>query len=519
LRSLSKFKGREKIKKKGGIYMKKIVLLSLVGLLILVLGGCGKTPFAPPTVPPGGVEQPSIEEPPEVPEGLEIGLDPAASLDLARSNGPSKHVPSDTGIGTWDPVNRIYTLTTDVNEGIEIDENDLTLDGAGHKITGSGSGLKYGVHLYERSNVTVKNCVVSGFKFGGIDLSYSSFNTLTGNTVNNNDVGIYLSYSPSNTLTDNTVNNNGLGIWISYSSDSNTITDNTVNNNGIGIFLSSSDSNTLTDNTVKDNVDVGIYLSSSDSNTLTDNTVKDNDMYGINLSYSSFNTLTGNTVNSNERHCRGIHLQYSSDSNTLTDNTVNNNVIGGISLSSSDSNTITDNTVKDNDGFGIFLYNYSTYNEVYNNNFINNSIQAYVYTASGNEFYQVKPDGGNYWSDWTSPDDNCDGFVDSPYIFTGGQGQDNLPWVCQDGWKNPVVLTQVLIGMLKELDLPTGIEKGLIALLEAALDALERGNETAAIGQLTGFIQYVEAQSGKKLTEEQAQMLIATAQRIIDSNQ
>jgi hypothetical protein len=38
-----------------------------------------------------------------------------------------------------------------------------------------------------------------------------------------------------------------------------------------------------------------------------------------------------------------------------------------------------------------------------------------------------KPTGGNYWSDWTSPDADGDGFVDNPYVFT--DGQDNLPWV------------------------------------------------------------------------------------------
>jgi hypothetical protein len=34
------------------------------------------------------------------------------------------------------------------------------------------------------------------------------------------------------------------------------------------------------------------------------------------------------------------------------------------------------------------------------------------------------PDGGNYLSDWTSPDDDGDRFVDYPYVFYGGQ--DNL---------------------------------------------------------------------------------------------
>ncbi len=52
--------------------------------------------------------------------------------------------------------------------------------------------------------------------------------------------------------------------------------------------------------------------------------------------------------------------------------------------------------------------------------------------GSGNSFNLPYPDGGNYWSDWTAPDIDLDGFVDSPYVFAGGQ--DNLPWSVQDGW-------------------------------------------------------------------------------------
>ena len=345
--------------------MKKIVLFSLVGLLILLFGGCGLTPFTTT----------GVEQPPEVTEGLEIELDPAVNLELAQTKGSTIFIPNnDTSIGTWDPVTRIYTLTTDLNEGIEIDEDNLTLDGAGHTITGTGSGI--GVYLERMSNVTVKNCVVSGF-----------WN------------GIYLCYDSSN----------------------NTLTNNTVNTN----------------------------------------------YYGIRLSISSSNTLTGNTIN-------------------------NNNY------------------------YPIILDGYSNFNKVYNNNFIDNAIQAYN-GGSGNEFYLAKPVGGNYWSDWTSPDVDYDGFVDSPYVFTGGQ--DNLPWVCQDGWK-PAGATGYLITIVEDFELPTGIEKSLTVLLEAAINALDNYHEQAAIGQLTGFIHHVEGlQNGNILTEEQAQTLIAAAQGIIDSIQ
>ena len=368
--------------------MKKMILLSLVGLLILLLSGCGLMPFATP-----GVEQPS-----EAPEGLEIELDPSVDLELAQSKEDyTKYVPDDTEIGTWDPVTRIYTLTTDVYARIYIVEDSLTLDGAGHRILGGHMG--YGIYLDQRSNVTVKNCDVCCCYYG-IVLEDSSYNTLTENTVN--------------------------GIWY-----------------------------------------WGIYLLGSDSNTLTENTGNGNDV--------------------------------------------------GIFLLKSSSNTINYNTAKDNSEYGIILANNSNYNKVYNNNFINNPIQAWVFESSGNEFYLAKPDGGNYWSDWTSPDEDYDGFVDDPYGFTGGQ--DNLPWVCQDGWK-PTKATGYLITTVEDFKLPEGVEQSLIALLKAAINALENQHEQAAIGQLTGFIQYVKGlQNGNKLTQEQAQTLIAAAQRIIDSIQ
>ena len=65
----------------------------------------------------------------------------------------TKYIPSDPDIGTWDEVNRIYTLTKDVYETIQIDEDNLTLDGAGHTVTGSDS---VGVDLVVRTAVTVK---------------------------------------------------------------------------------------------------------------------------------------------------------------------------------------------------------------------------------------------------------------------------------------------------------------------------------------------------------------------------
>ena len=54
--------------------------------------------------------------------------------------------------------------------------------------------------------------------------------------------------------------------------------------------------------------------------------------------------------------------------------------------------------------------------------------------GAGHSFSLAAPNGGNHWSDWTAPDANSDGFVDSAYVFSGGQ--DSRPWVSASGWNS-----------------------------------------------------------------------------------
>ena len=55
--------------------------------------------------------------------------DLAAAHALVIQTHPStRFIPGDTTIGTWDALSRVYTLTTDVTETIQIDEDNLTVD-------------------------------------------------------------------------------------------------------------------------------------------------------------------------------------------------------------------------------------------------------------------------------------------------------------------------------------------------------------------------------------------------------
>jgi parallel beta-helix repeat protein len=317
---------------------------------------------------------------------------------------PPISIPTDTSVGTWDDVHRIYTLTQDVPQSIQIDEDNLTLDGAGHRVIGPGSGN--GVDLFGRTGVTLTNLRVSEFQFG-IHLWACSNCDLIGNTcTSNNEAGIQTVSSVGNKLINNTCRLNG-----SY-----------------GININNSDSSTLTGNRNEWNTYFGIHLYYANGNTLTGNTNNSNDR-GITLYGSEGNTLRGNACQSNR--WVGIHL-YSSTGNTMESNTYNSNDADGIFLENSTGNALTNNTVSNNGGCGIQLIDCSG-NQIYNNNLISNPVQAVVQgSSSGNVFNLDKPSGGNFWSDWTAPDADQDRIVDSPYVFSGGQ--DNLPWTRQDYW-------------------------------------------------------------------------------------
>ena len=53
--------------------------------------------------------------------------------------------------------------------------------------------------------------------------------------------------------------------------------------------------------------------------------------------------------------------------------------------------------------------------------------------------------------------------------------------------------------------------------MNEAIHLLEMGNTNGAIHKLNDFIDYVEAQIGKKITQEQANILIAYVQWILDN--
>ncbi|MFC1899191.1 NosD domain-containing protein [Chloroflexota bacterium] len=341
----------------------------------------------------------------------------AATPITVDDDGPADYTTIQAAVSAANPGDTVYvhsgTYSGNIflNKPVNIEGEDKAntiIDGDGSQygiyIQGGPVGLAYGVEI---TNLTVQNCI------WGITIYNSTSNSITNNNV---------------------VNNNATG----------------SHPNGCGIILSQSDSNTVENNDCSNNRN-GIYLDNNcDYNTVSNNIASNNEQSGILVMWNSHeNTVSGNDIHGNKVH--GISLYAGCDGNLIENNTIANNTMHGISLlgTGSDNNIVKGNTITENVDHGIIISNNCNGNEVYNNKFIDNGTQAAIVMYSEAIFNHPKPIGGNYWSDWTSPDSDFDGFVDTPY-YVGSDishlpphvTQDNLPWAIQDGWLSPAAEVQ-----------------------------------------------------------------------------
>jgi len=340
-----------------------------------------------------------------------------------RTPQPAFIIKSDGSVNpSTAPIQRagnIYTFTDDIaGYTIAVERNNIVLDGSGYTLQGNGNST--GVFIKNRKNVTVRNMEVSNFSYGirliaedYVGMS-SSNNTLSGNTLTNNEYGIYISASSNNVLRNNSMNNNKHNFMIrgGYLSDSkngyqNDIdASNTVNgkpiiywvnqqdrtvpsdagyvalvncthitvqnlnlsNNRDGVLLVSTMDSTVTKNYVTNTVN-GVYIYGSSSNTISENNITDN-RNGIYVQDSSINNISGNNVDNSQE---GIVIRGSSDDN-INGNIVNNNNETGIHFYNSRGSDVIGNTITENNGYGIRLRSDSSNNLVSENYIANNSV-------------------------------------------------------------------------------------------------------------------------------------------------
>jgi parallel beta-helix repeat protein len=296
-----------------------------------------------------------------------------------------------------------------------------------------------GIAIYTSSGNTLRDNIMEkdGIFIDGLYIEYWNTHDIdTSNIVNNkpiyfyknqtgitvpNDAGqIILANCNNMIIEDQHINECYAGIELGFSSN-NTLTGNNVSSNHrYGIFMRDSNDNGIFGNNASKTIS-GFVLDSCSSNEILNNTALFNSIHGIMLIYSSINnTLTGNEFSHSQF---GIHNAQSSHGAIIINNTILNNSNMGISIESSSNCQASYNMVMDCDmGFRIFSTTNSNIsnnnikdnqegitaidssaNLIYHNNIISNIDQAIDY--SGTNFWNhTYPSGGNFWSDYEGED-------------------------------------------------------------------------------------------------------------------
>jgi parallel beta-helix repeat protein len=291
---------------------------------------------------------------------------------------------------------------------------------------------RYCLNSAIRENVIMNNG-------NGIELSWARNNTLYENFLAYNTRAIFMECSMNSTLYKNDIYDNRIGLdmdegW-GYVLRNNTIVNNDWNFNvdsfGVTHFPNDIDtSNTINGKpiyyllsrtglliTPSTFPDIG-YLALVDCFNITvrDLTMKNNGD-GV-LVVQTNNTRIQNLTSIDNRI--GIELICSSE-NTIIGSTIDNSWMG-IFISECSNNTIVENIISDSD-YGIWALD-PTYHRIFHNAFINDTWPIGTVCLSwciGNVFDDGYPSGGNYWSDYTGVDSNCDGIGDI------GNYQDRYP--------------------------------------------------------------------------------------------
>jgi len=204
------------------------------------------------------------------------------------------------------------TLRHDHRGSVEVEADDVTLDCAGHTISGPGTRAEdefgfVGILLDGRTGVTVRNCRVSGFDYGilltGRWGSGSHGNRLIDNASTGNRLdGVRVEESEHNVLTGNNASSNGQH-GFAILGNSNVVTRNQAFNNEYEGFVVSSRRRDISFSANISKRNQNGFVIVGTGHTLLRNTAADNDDNGFAIgSESTHITFYRNTSIGNRDH-------------------------------------------------------------------------------------------------------------------------------------------------------------------------------------------------------------------------
>ena len=337
------------------------------------------------------------------------------------------------------PIERtgnIYKLTDNViRYTIEIQRDNILLDGAGHTIQGNSSWMGYdagdnGVLMTGRKNVNITGLNFEGCYACVRVISSSEVNVVGNSFSDSNSKGVVIQGSNSCLVADNTFT--GLHtdlnvLTINVNGTNNIIRNNTLARTTYGIQIIGS-SNLVSDNNIE--AILPIMLDRAQSNIIADN------------------RITGLV---NQKGNEGISLFANCTGNLIFNNSVTGFVNNAVRfVFNADNNTVHGNYFADNE-FAVVIQEGAVNNRFYGNTFAADSCNVSIYETQ--RTFWDNGTIGNYWGDYDGVDSNGDGIGDTPYTLKGYMwdlkakgfvsapaGQDNYPLMAPYDLENETVV-------------------------------------------------------------------------------
>ena len=293
----------------------------------------------------------------------------------------------------------------------------------GNEIFGVGSNIQCGSWIENVTNGAIIDIEVHN-RHAGLAIAEVDNLVITGNYIHDCwGRGIELFGAMANTIiTDNVIVDIGQEGIYSTSSTNCIIENNTIldcEDGGIALMGTSEDC-VVSGNNISHAEHTGILMANAVDAEVTDNIIANVGSHGVYVTSPTNCPITGNTISNVGRS--GIRIS-GADNADISENVIDTCDEDGILVSSGDNSTIEWNSITNATGYSINLDSTANFFSVMYNTFRESGATCHVYDDGTSNVVSH-----NYYDDWDSPDDDGNGFVDTPYEIEGdSENQDEFP--------------------------------------------------------------------------------------------
>ncbi|MBU5575381.1 MAG: right-handed parallel beta-helix repeat-containing protein [Candidatus Aenigmarchaeota archaeon] len=231
-------------------------------------------------------------------------------------------------------TNVVFNCTTPINinttsYAIIINSNNIKLDCNNTLIFGNKTLISttYGIYVSNKNNITIENCIISGYT-NGIYFNSVSNSSIKNSTLFENsreggfmEAAIIINGGRNNSIFDSLIFNNSVsGIYLE-STNNNTIYNTTLfENRYFGLFIRYSSYTNISNNIFSKNEWAGVYLEGSHNNSIENNILSENTYNGITFHVNNnYNLIKNNIFINNTR--RALHFYYYPKHSQIINNT------------------------------------------------------------------------------------------------------------------------------------------------------------------------------------------------------